>query len=587
MALFLTPWHFGLLLKIRPPSLAVFPALPRVTMNTLRHPMPDAASGVAPVGSQRTKERFRLSLRSWLVTLVLLVLVPVFVFTVLTTLEMHRARQNAVMAELAQRAESTGHAVSERLGTAIGYLSALATSNAAVTENIPVLYAHAQRVAEMNPGITGIALVNTDRRMVFFTRRPLGEVLAKPRNTDTSDAVFATGQPAVSGLFTGPYSNKAVMSLGVPIHQGDKVAYTLLMVLTSDSFNQLLAQQKLPEDWVAVIVDQQGKILARTHAPERFVGQNVSTTLMAKLKAGAYGLGDGITKDGIEVKTDIVPLQPWGWKMVVSVPSASLNQPLNRSLGMLMVVGGVFTVLGVTAAFALARRITRWVSAVAASTHALQRGDAVPALRSRIVELDDMAKSLKTADRRARQISALLSHTEQRQQEVVAELVSAQRDGLTGLAGRSLFLAQGDGMLRSMPAGHQIALLFVDLDNFKQVNDASGHESGDHVLVRTAEALLASSRQSDIVGRFGGDEFVVCLCAPDEAVAAIAQALAARIIAAVAAIGMGVGCSVGIAYSSDTDTDIAGLLRCADEAMYDAKRLGKNRIFSASQLRAA
>lgn len=309
-------------------------------MSTLRYPAQGVSSGAAPAGRHGTRDRFRLSLRSWLVTLVLLALMPVFVFTVLTTLEMHRASQNAVMAELVQRSEATGHAVSERLGTAIGYLNALATSNAAMTENIPVLYAHAQRVAEMNPGITGIALINTDRRMVFFTLRPLGEVLAKPRNTDTSDAVFATGQPAVSGQFAGPYSNKVVVALGVPIHQGDKVAYTLLMVLTSDSFNQLLAQQKLPEDWVAVIVDQKGKILARTHAPERFVGQDVSATLMAKLKAGAYGLGDGITKDGIEVKTDIVPLQPWGWKMVVSVPSASLNQPLNRSLGMLMVVGG-------------------------------------------------------------------------------------------------------------------------------------------------------------------------------------------------------------------------------------------------------
>lgn len=580
MPLFLRPEHSASLLKIRLPSLTVFPALPRVTMNTLRYPVPDAASGVAPVGSQRTKERFRLSLRSWLVTLVLLALVPVFVFTVLTTLEMHRARQNAVMAELVQRAESTGHAVSERLGTAIGYLNALATSNAAVTENIPVLYAHAQRVAEMNPGITGIALVNADRRMVFFTRRPLGEVLAKPRNTDTSDAVFATGQPAVSSLFTGPYSNKAVMSLGVPIHQGDKVAYTLLMVLTSDSFNQLLAQQKLPEDWVAVIVDQKGKILARTHAPERFVGQDVSTTLMAKLKAGTYGLGAGTTKDGIDVKTDIVPLQPWGWKMVVSVPSASLNQPLNRSLGMLVAAGGVFTVLGVMAAFALARRITRWVSALAAGTHALQRGDAVPALRSRIVELDDMAQSLKTADRRARQISAALSHTETRKQEVVAELANARRDGLTGLAGRSQFLAHSEVLLRSAPAGHQVAMLFIDLDNFKGVNDRYGHESGDHVLVRTAHALLSSSRQSDVVGRLGGDEFVVCLRAPDGVLAATAEALAARVIDAVAAMDMGVGCSIGIAYGSSTDTDIVGLLRSADEAMYASKRLVKRRFLN-------
>ncbi len=567
---------------MRFPSLTAPMPLLRASMNTLRYPAPVSASGTIPSDSRKAADRFRLSLRSWLVVLVVMALVPVFVFSVLTTLEMHRARQDAVMAELVQRSESTAHAVTERLGTAIGYLNALATSNAAVTGNIPVLYAHAQRVAEMNPGVTGIALVDTERRMVFFSARPLGEVLAKPRNTDTSDAVFTTGQPAVSGQFVGPYSNKVVMALGVPVYQGDKVAYCLLMVLTSDSFNQLLAQQKLPVDWVAGIVDQKGKILARTHLPERFVGQEVSTTLMARLKAGAYGIGSGVTKEGIEVKTEIVPLQPWGWKMVVSVPAASLNQPLNRSLAILVAVGGVFSALGIAAALVLSRLITRWVSAVAASTSALQRGEQVPVLRSRIAELDDMAQSLKKADRRARQISAVLSHTERQQQEAVAELASAQRDGLTGLAGRRLFLAQGNDLLQNTPAGHQVALLFVDLDNFKQVNDVHGHESGDHVLVRTAEALLANSRQADIVGRLGGDEFVVCLCAPDDAVVSTAQAFAERVMGAVDAMGMGLGCSVGIAYASGAGTSMSELLRQADEAMYQAKRLGKNRIFPAA-----
>jgi diguanylate cyclase (GGDEF)-like protein len=574
----------GMLLKTWYFNCAFSPAHSSPRMNTLRYPAHRAPSDAVPTSGHKARSRFRLSLRSWLITLVMLALLPVFVFSVLTTLEMHRVRQDAVIAELVQRSEATGYAVTERLGTAIGYLNALASSNAAVTENIPVLYAHAQRVAEMNTGVTGIALVNPDRRMVFFTNRPLGEALGKPRNTDTSDAVFTTGQPAVSGQFFGPYSKKSVISLGVPVYQGGRIAYCLLMVLTSDSFNQLLAQQKLPADWVAGIADQKGKLVARTHSPDMFVGQEVSATLMARLRARAYGLESGVTREGIEVKTEIVPLQRWGWHIVISVPTASLNQPLNRSLALLVAAGGAFSVLGVAAAMLLARRVTQWVSSLAAGTDALRRGEPVPVLRSRIAELDAMAQSLKKADRRARQMSAVLSHTERRQQEVVAQLESAQKDGLTGLAGRSLFLAQGDELLRKAPAGHQVAVLFIDLDDFKQVNDVYGHEAGDHLLVRTAEVLLASSRQSDIVGRLGGDEFVVCLSVSADAVVATAQALAQRVIDTVGTFGMGLGCSVGIAYGSTADTDIAGLVRCADEAMYESKRAGKNRVFIAPGL---
>lgn len=148
-------------------------------------------------------------------------------------------------------------------------------------------------------------------------------------------------------------------------------------------------------------------------------------------------------------------------------------------------------------------------------------------------------------------------------------------DHLTGLPSRSLFLELAE-TLRSRDLLNQqaVARLFIDLDGFKQINDNLGHDRGDTVLVEVAAALRSVLRDSDIAGRVGGDEFVVCLVAPPAVIKATATAVASR----VAAIGDGIGCSIGIALCQAESLEWDAALRQADEAMYQAKRQGKSRF---------
>jgi diguanylate cyclase (GGDEF)-like protein len=162
-----------------------------------------------------------------------------------------------------------------------------------------------------------------------------------------------------------------------------------------------------------------------------------------------------------------------------------------------------------------------------------------------------------------------------------AEANEAKRDHLTGLPGRLLFLDLAQAMhIRAVRNGMAVATLFVDLDEFKSINDRYGHGRGDTVLVRTADALRASLRDSDIVGRIGGDEFVVCVAAAPGQIGRTAVAIAQRIIDHVNDIGIGVGCSIGIAIDAgeEAHASVENAIRCADAAMYDSKKLGKNRI---------
>lgn len=163
----------------------------------------------------------------------------------------------------------------------------------------------------------------------------------------------------------------------------------------------------------------------------------------------------------------------------------------------------------------------------------------------------------------------------------------ALHDPLTGLPNRLLLRDRLDHDLSVALRSHgRVAVVFLDLDGFKGINDALGHEVGDLVLVAAAERLQAALRPGDTVARIGGDEFVAC-CS-DVADGDQARELAGRLVDAFAPPMLvrehllGVGTSAGVALSHPGDSS-ASLLRDADAAMYAAKRAGRGRVVSAWQ----
>jgi diguanylate cyclase (GGDEF)-like protein len=156
----------------------------------------------------------------------------------------------------------------------------------------------------------------------------------------------------------------------------------------------------------------------------------------------------------------------------------------------------------------------------------------------------------------------------------------ATHDPLTGLANRALFSHQVREALEA--GGDEVAVMFIDLDDFKGVNDALGHPVGDQLLKGVAARLVRSVRRDDVVARLGGDEFAVLVRRP-ERVASFAAELAERTLQAFSlpvAAGermLDVGLSIGIATSQHSRSHSEELLRDADVAMYEAKEGGKGR----------
>lgn len=156
----------------------------------------------------------------------------------------------------------------------------------------------------------------------------------------------------------------------------------------------------------------------------------------------------------------------------------------------------------------------------------------------------------------------------------------AATDSLTGLTNHRTFFArlEAEGE-RARRYGRDMALALIDLDNFKEVNDALGHQVGDEVLVSVATFLQSFSRSSDVVARVGGEEFAWLMPETDggEAMTALERA---RGIASEEALGPveGLTFSAGICDSAEAGASAEELFRLADTALYEAKRRGRNRI---------
>lgn len=230
-------------------------------------------------------------------------------------------------------------------------------------------------------------------------------------------------------------------------------------------------------------------------------------------------------------------------------------------------------------------------------------GDSPQALHARIVELGsgEHDTPLVVPARRRNSVLGWLAQARERLGQLSAErrkaMQEAERlayyDALTDLPNRRLLVDRlTTALAASRRSGQYLALMFMDLDNFKPLNDTHGHDAGDALLVEAAKRLAACMRECDTVARFGGDEFVVLLCNLDES-NAVAQAgatvAAEKILARLSmpyALQMAdasplehrCSASIGVVVARGSHCDIDTLMKLADGAMYRAKQAGRGQI---------
>jgi signal transduction histidine kinase len=207
------------------------------------------------------------------------------------------------------------------------------------------------------PEASAISLVKEDKSIVFLTLRPFGSAGLVTTEIASLDAVFTTAKPTVSGPFKAPINDNIIVTVGVPILRDGKVVYCLRMVLRTTALSDLLLAQGLPETWMINIVAGNGKVVARTRAPELFVGKLVREDIRAVLRTASAKLLDSTSLEGDAVKVAVAPLNGWDWSVTIGVPAVELKRNEYQAYRLLAIFGTVIAILAALFNYAIAGRV--------------------------------------------------------------------------------------------------------------------------------------------------------------------------------------------------------------------------------------
>lgn len=409
-----------------------------------------------------------------------------------------------------------------------------------------------------------IILMDAQGKILYSTRHLHGTVIAGLGNSAALEAFLAKEKPAVSDLFSAPGVNAPMVAVGVPLKSRHRFGYSLNALMTSGRVSSILSEHQFPENWRATIVDSQGRVVARSHSIDKFLGKTVSSAVVKGVKTVGEGSVETQTLDGIPVLTMYSRAPVSGWAVTLGIPTAELKAPIRTTLGWLAVAVSGALAIGLVLSWLIGGQIARSIQNLVGSARALGSGMPVKVEASKFREADELSQALVEA-------AAQLKRSK----------FAALHDSLTGLPNRSAFdVALEHHILLCSRNETTFALLFVDLDGFKGVNDKHGHGAGDRLLCLVAERLQGSIRSSDLAARIGGDEFAVLLIQSDDD---DAVEFADRLVGTLSApynigkVTVRISASVGVACGPRGHNGDS-LIKLADEAMYCAKSLGKARV---------
>jgi diguanylate cyclase (GGDEF)-like protein len=528
--------------------------------------------------------------------LVLACLIPGLIGAGLLVYRDYQSSRRIIEEHGLQTTRALMQAVDSHLFKAQAVAQALSTSDALRQRDFAALHRQARAFLALNRLGNTIVLSDTSGQQLFNTSQDFGLPLPSHGSPDQIRQVVETGRPSISRLFKGSLAQKLLVTVDVPVAVDGKVAYVLTAGIRPEILEDVLKSQGLPPDWIAAVLDSDGTFVTRTRAPEQFIGKKPSAELQRHARESTEGVFESTTPDGIPVLSIFTRSRTTGWTVALGIPSQAASAAYHEPLGLL--VGGMLMLfsLGLSLAWFQGDRIAASVRALAMQAHALGLGQPVVLPEVHIKEAGDVAAALVAASQLLRERTEALeverANREHELETLVAERTAAledaireseriaRRDALTGLQNR---LSANERLraefLRLKRHGRGYAVLLMDIDHFKRINDTYGHEAGDHVLQQVAGALTASVRATDFVSRFGGEEFLVLLPETDvEGALTTAEKIRSAVADSGASTARPVTISVGVAHAQLEDGSEDEAVRRADRALYEAKGQGRNRV---------
>lgn len=354
----------------------------------------------------------------------------------------------------------------------------------------------------------------------------------------------------------------------------------------------VVLRKDMAPDVEALIVDHDGKVLY----PESLMGQRVPNMPQARENhsdTSGWSVGNGYLTSVVAVptpaSTDLT------WYIAVRQPLDIALQPARILFYKLLVLGVLAAIVFALVAYYLALYLSRPIEQLAKSAKEVQnqqpgvtfpRDHSVREIAQLGQSLQGMTQSLLGKERELQEANASLEATVAQRTAALtranADLLKlATHDALTGVYNRRRFDEKLDECnLLFQRTGRPFALLFIDADHFKQINDTHGHAIGDEVLHQLARLIQDTTRATDFVARYGGEEFAVLLpeIEEPESPEIVAEKIRAAIAEANFASAGRVTVSIGIGLAESSDSNTTALIKRADQQLYQAKWSGRNRV---------
>ncbi len=397
----------------------------------------------------------------WLRWLVIVGVLPAWVVTALTINASYQRERVTLERSTVATAHALSEAVDHDLESATAAMQVLAMSPYLASGDIAAFYRQA-REALSNQSGNVIVLVDPSGQQIMSTIKSYGEKLPRAGATDMVRAVLETARPMISDFYIETTSKEPQVAVGVPVIRDGKVIDVLMMGILPQDLSEVLHSEQLPRNWVAAIVDAKGTIVARTHAPDQFVGQKGEPALLRRLKESWEGSGELATLEGTSVLAAFSRSYLSGWTVAIGIPIDELTADLHVRLWWDAAAAGVVFLLALLLAQQTSLRIARSIQALRRPALALASDAPIVIPPIEIAEVAEVGRAIASAGRLLEQRTNARDQAERKARAHLAELAHVSRVSLAGemVAGIAHELSQpltaigayGQGCLRLLAA---------------------------------------------------------------------------------------------------------------------------------------
>jgi signal transduction histidine kinase len=349
------------------------------------------------------------SLRSNLFLLVVLAFIPLLTFAVAMVVISARNERAIFERGATDRTRALVTAVDAELKSSITSLAALATSQQLSRDDLRAFYDEAARVVKSQPGWQTILVTRPSGETVVNLLRPFGTELGQVLDQRSFNQVLKTLKPAIGDILFRPLTGGYNFIIRVPVLHDGGIKYVLSAVISPQQITEILSPQKLPPNWIGVVLDSNKRFVTRTIEPERNVGHLASESLRAALDRSSEGWFRGTTVEGWDVYTPYSRSSFSGWSVAVGIPADSVDATFRHSLLYLVLFGMVVFALSLLIAWIISNRTAASIASLSLIAQDVTLGKnplaAVDKAASRITEVEAVREAFVTTHSLIRQQS--------------------------------------------------------------------------------------------------------------------------------------------------------------------------------------